>query len=59
MYRLDDSGDPLIAPHVGEKIEVTGTPGGAIETIRRRCHRASADVESGIVATNRRRIVVV
>jgi hypothetical protein len=25
MYRLDDSGDPMIAPHVGEKIEVTGT----------------------------------
>jgi hypothetical protein len=25
MYRLDDSGNPMIAPHVGEKIEVTGT----------------------------------
>src|SRR5437870_4786046 len=25
MYRLDDAGDPRIAPHVGEKVEVTGT----------------------------------
>jgi hypothetical protein len=25
MYRLDDSRDPAIAPHVGEKVEVTGT----------------------------------
>ena len=23
-YRLDDSKDPVIAPHVGEKVEVTG-----------------------------------
>jgi hypothetical protein len=27
MYRLDDSGNPMIAPHVGEKVEVTGTLG--------------------------------
>src|SRR5438094_4998673 len=25
MYRLDDAGDPRIAPHVDEKVEVTGT----------------------------------
>jgi hypothetical protein len=25
LYRLDDQGNPLIAPHVGERVEVTGT----------------------------------
>ena len=25
MYRLDDSGDPMIAPHVGDKVEITGS----------------------------------
>jgi hypothetical protein len=25
MYRLDDSADSLIAPHVGERVQVTGT----------------------------------
>ena len=25
MYRLDDSADSLIAPHVGDRVEVTGT----------------------------------
>ena len=25
MYRLDDAGAPLIAPHVGDRVQVTGT----------------------------------
>ena len=25
MYRLDDAGDSLIAPHVGDRVQVTGT----------------------------------
>jgi hypothetical protein len=25
LYRLDDRGNPLIAPHVGERVQVTGT----------------------------------
>jgi hypothetical protein len=25
LYRLDDRGNPLVAPHVGERVEVTGT----------------------------------
>jgi hypothetical protein len=27
MYRLDDAADSLIAPHVGERVQVTGTIG--------------------------------
>jgi len=27
MYRLDDSADSLIAPHVGDRVRVTGTVG--------------------------------
>jgi len=38
-YRLDDRGNPLIAPHVGERVEVTGTvvnePPSAIGTTGR------------------------
>lgn len=29
MYRLDDSADSLIAPHVGDRVEVSGTLGAS------------------------------
>jgi hypothetical protein len=42
LYRLDDRANPLIAPHVGERVEVTGTvinqppsPIGTTGTVRK------------------------